>query len=80
MNILNYLDNQIEIFRQKNNNYPKIILMSLNSKNKIFESLESELKFLKNKKDNSWYNTKDNYRGIPIKIKKDVRFIELKGE
>jgi len=79
MNILNYLDEKIELFRQKNKDYPKIILMSLDSKNKIFESLESELKILKNKKDNSWYDTKDNYRGIPIKVKENI-FIELKGE
>jgi hypothetical protein len=75
MNILNYLDNEIEKFRQANNDYPKLILMSKETKDKLFAELELEPIM-----DNCWFDTKNNYRGIPIEIKKDI-FIELiKGE
>jgi hypothetical protein len=46
--------------------------MSKETKNKLFTELEliTDLSLC-------WYDKKDNYRGIPIEIKKDV-FIELK--
>ena len=75
MKLLNYLDNQIELFWQKNEDYPKEILMNKETKSKLW----AELKDGKEKKENnSWQNQKNNYRGIPVKIKKDV-FLELKG-
>jgi len=72
--ILDYLDDSINGFYQKNNNYPKLILMSKETKDKLFTELELEPIM-----DNSWFDTKNNYRGIPIEIKKNI-FIELKGE
>jgi len=72
--MLDCLDSQINGYYQKNNNYPNLILMNKETKDKLFTELELEPIM-----DNSWYNTKNNYRGIPIEIKKDI-FIELKGE
>jgi hypothetical protein len=68
--LLDYLDQKIDIFYQKNNDYPKLILMNKETKDKIFEALEYI-------PENFWRDNKDNYRGIEIKIKKDI-FIELK--
>jgi hypothetical protein len=72
MNILNYLDNQLEIFKQKNNNYPTLIIMNKEMKDKIFAELFkfSDLSLC-------WADKKDNYKGIKIKIKKDTQ-LELK--
>jgi hypothetical protein len=72
--LLDYLDNQIELFRQKNNDYPNLILLSKETKDKLFIELENEPIM-----DNSWKDLKNNYRGIPVEIKKDI-FLELKGE
>jgi preprotein translocase subunit Sec63 len=70
--LLDYLDREIELFRQKNNDYPNLILMNKETKDKIFAELD--LTGIKN--NNSWYDIKDNYRGIKIKIKEDT-FIKL---
>lgn len=74
MSILAILDNQINGFYQNNNDYPKLILMSKETKDKVFNELllESDTK-------DSWVDKKDNYRGIEIKVKKDT-FLELIGE
>jgi hypothetical protein len=74
MNILNYLDNEIEKFRQTNNDYPKLILMSKETKDKLI----AEIKKDKEPKENgSWQSLPDNYKGISIKIKQGI-FIEIK--
>lgn len=70
-NILNYLDNQINIFRLKNNNYPKVILMKKEIKDKIFEALDNDVVM-----DLCWKDRKDNYRGILIEIR-DIDFLKL---
>jgi hypothetical protein len=71
MNILNYLDNEIEKFRQKTGDYPNLILMSKDIKVKIFQELELEPVL-----DNCWKDRQDNYRGIFIEIK-DIDFLKL---
>ena len=74
MNILNYLDNEIEKFRQTNDDYPKLILMSKETKDKLIAEINKD----KEPEENgSWQSLPDNYKGIPIKIKKGI-FIELK--
>jgi len=74
MNILNYLDNEIEKFRQTNDDYPKLILMSKETKDKLI----AEIKKDKEPEENgSWQNLPDNYKGISIKIKQGI-FIEIK--
>jgi len=75
MNILNYLDNEIEKFRQTNDDYPKLILMSKETKDKLIAEINKDKELEEN---GSWQNHKIfNYKGIPVKIKKDI-FIELK--
>jgi len=74
MNILNYLDNEIEKFRQTNNDYPKSILMSKETKDKLIAEINKDKELEEN---GSWQNLKDNYKGILIKIKQGI-FIELK--
>jgi len=69
--LLDYLDNQIELFRQKNNDYPKLILMSKETKDKLFTELELEPVL-----NNCWYDKKDNYKNIPIEIR-DIDFLKL---
>jgi hypothetical protein len=71
-NILTYLDTQIEIFYQKNNNYPLKILMSKETKDKLFAELENDVDI-----SLSWADKKDNYRGIFIEIKEGI-LIELR--
>ena len=73
-NILKYLDNEIEKFRQTNNDYPKSILMSKETKDKVIAEIKKDKELEEN---GSWENKKDNYKGIPIKIKQGI-FIELK--
>jgi len=74
MNILNYLDNEIEKFRQTNDDYPKLILMSKETKDKLIAEINKD----KEPEENgSWQNITDNYKGISIKIKQGI-FIELK--
>ena len=72
MNILNYLDNQLEMFKQNNNTYPELIIMNKETKDKVFAELLtiSDLSLC-------WADKKDNYKGIKIKIKKDTQ-LELK--
>lgn len=74
-NLLNYLDTKIEKFRINNEVYPDFIEMNKETKNKLLAELELE----KEPEENgSWQNNKIfNYKGIPVKIKKDV-FLELK--
>jgi hypothetical protein len=72
MNILNYLDNQIEIFKQKNNEYPKQINMNQETKDRVFVELDKYLPII----DNCWIDFRDNFRGIYIAIKTDT-FIEM---
>jgi hypothetical protein len=43
MNILNYLDDKIEKFRQTNNDYPKLILMNKETKDKLITEIETEV-------------------------------------
>jgi spore coat polysaccharide biosynthesis protein SpsF (cytidylyltransferase family) len=71
MNILNLLDEKINGYFQKNNDYPAEIIMDKGTKDKIFEELN--LIAL----DNSWKEKNDNYKGIKIVIKKGI-FLELK--
>jgi hypothetical protein len=73
MSILKHLDDTINGYYQKNNNYPDSIIMSKETKKKIFTELKegSDLSLC-------WVDKKNNYRGIKIEIKKDI-FIELKG-
>lgn len=70
MNILAYLDNKIEKFRENTGSYPTKIIMSKDTQKKIFKELIIEV-------ENCWINFKNNYRGIKIELKKDI-FIELK--
>jgi len=74
MNILNYLDNEIEKFRQTNNDYPKSILMSKETKDKLIAEINKD----KEPEENgSWQNHKIfNYKGIPVKINKNI-FLKL---
>ena len=71
MSILELLDEKINGYYQKNNNYPNLIIMSKEVKDKIFAQLELEPEM-----NNSWRDTKNNYRGINIEIKENS-FIEL---
>ena len=61
--LLEYLDREINGFYQKTGNYPKKIIMSPGSKEKLFSELE-----LGTDLSNSWKDTQNNYRGIKIKI------------
>jgi hypothetical protein len=61
--LLGYLDNQIELFRQKNNNYPFKIIMNKETRDKIFTELENDIDI-----SLSWKDKKNNYRGIKIEI------------
>ena len=71
--VLDYLDNEIEKFYQKNGNYPKKIIISKDTKDKVFAELELEPIM-----DNCWKTEKGlNYRGIKFEIKKSI-FLELK--
>jgi hypothetical protein len=70
--LLDYLDEMINGYYQKNNTYPTRIIMNKETKDKIFIELGLEPEI-----DNSWKDSKDNYRGIEIEIKKDIAFIEL---
>jgi len=72
-NLLNYLDTEIEKFRQTNNDYPKLILMSKETKDKLIAEINKDKELEEN---GSWENKKDNYKGISIKIKQNT-FIEL---
>lgn len=71
MKILDILDQKINGYYQLNKEYPNKIIMSQETKNKIFIELE-EIDI-----NLSWKDKKDNYRGIKIEIKKDI-FLELK--
>ena len=73
MNILNYLDDKIEKFRQTNNDYPKLILMNKETKDKLIAEIE---KNKEPKENGSWQNIKNNYKGIPVKISK-IQFLKL---
>jgi hypothetical protein len=70
--ILEALDQKISGYYEINKDYPALILMSKEIKDKVFEALETEPKI-----DLCWTGKKDNYRGIEIQIKKDT-FLELK--
>jgi len=61
--LLGYLDKQINGYYQKIRNYPKKIIMSPGSKEKLFTELllEPDLTL-------SWFDKQDNYRGIKIEI------------
>lgn len=71
--LLTYLDHLINDYYQNNNVWPGKIILSQETKDKIFEALDLETL------DNSWKDKRDNYKGIPIEIKKDITLIELKG-
>jgi hypothetical protein len=73
MNILDLLDEQISGFYQRTGNYPKKIIMSPGSKEKLFSELE-----LGTDLSNSWADKKDNYKNIPIEVK-DIDFLKLEG-
>jgi len=69
--LLEYLDREIETFKIKNNCYPNLILMSQKTKDKLFSELENDVDI-----SLSWFDHRDNYRGIKIGTKEDI-FIEL---
>jgi len=68
--LLDYLDEIINTYYQKNNVWPGRIILNKETKEKIFTELE-EMDLT-----NSWVDKQDNYKGISLYIKKDV-FIEL---
>jgi len=70
--MLDYLDKLIENFRQRTGDYPIKILISDLAREKLFSELELEPTL-----NNSWFDKKDNYRGIPILISQKEE-IELK--
>jgi hypothetical protein len=72
MNILNYLDKELENFKQKTGSYPTKIIMNIETKKKIFDSLESGIDI-----KGSWVDKQDNYRGIKLKIGKEERITLL---
>jgi len=72
--LIDYLEEEIERFKKKNNSWPGKIILNKETKDKLFTELELEPNI-----QGSWFDRKDNFRGIPIEIKKDV-YIELKGE
>jgi len=72
--LLGYLDERINGYYQKNNVWPGKIILSKESRDKIFAEL-----LLEPTMDLCWFDKKDNYRGIKIEIKEGT-FIELKGE
>ena len=75
--LIGYLEEEIEGFNLKNNDYPVKIFMNKETKDKLFTELELEPSMNTEK---CWKDKKElNYRGIPIEIKEDV-YIELMGE
>lgn len=64
--VLDYLDREIEYFKQKNNNYPAKIIMNKETKDKLFAEIEKE-----NFITNSWKDRQDNYRGILIETSQE---------
>ena len=73
MNILIYLDNQIETFRQKKGDYPTKITLNKVTYDQIFSEIDSAPTEFE-----GWAFKKDNYRGIPLEIR-DISFIKLEG-
>ena len=71
MSILNFLDEKINGYYQNRKDYPSVIYMSKDANDKVFAELAAGTELTL-----SWYDKKDNYRGIPIKIKEET-FIEL---
>ena len=69
--LLGYLDNQIELFRQKNNNYPSKIIMNKETRDKIFAELDATMIDIKG----SWRDYGNNYRGIKIEIGTEEQII-----
>jgi len=69
--LLGYLDNQIELFRQKNNNYPSKIIMNKETRDKIFTELDATMIDIKG----SWRDYGNNYRGIKIEIGTEEQII-----
>jgi hypothetical protein len=61
--LLGYLDREINNYYQRTGSYPKKIIMSPGSKEKLFTELllEPDLTL-------SWFDKQDNYRGIKIEI------------
>ena len=75
MNILNYLDNQLENYHRQNGNYPNIIIINSKLEKKIFR----ELKQGSPKINNCWIEKKSkNYRGIDIEIDEHIKMIKLR--
>jgi hypothetical protein len=70
--ILEYLDKMINGYYQKNNLWPGKIIINQTIRDKIFAELELEPDL-----SNSWYDKKDNYKNIPIKIGKEERITLL---
>jgi hypothetical protein len=68
MNILSYLDNEIESFRIRTGDYPSKIICNKSIYDNIFKELESEPT-----QDNNWIESKDNYRGIDFDIQEIER-------
>ena len=73
MHILKYLDDTINGYYQKNKTYPLSIKMNKTTKDKVFEELALEVDL-----SLSWADSKNNYKGIPIKIT-NIKFIKLGG-
>jgi hypothetical protein len=61
--LLGYLDEQINGYYQKTGNYPIKLIISKETRDKIFAELNLEPTL-----DNCWFNKKDNYRNIKIEI------------
>jgi hypothetical protein len=70
MSILKLLDEKIQRYYQNKEDYPAEIIMSKETRDKLF----AEINLSEIKNNNSWYDKKDNYRGIKIKIKKGILF------
>jgi len=72
MNILKLLDEKLNAYYENKKDYPSIIQMSKETKDKIFEEIGKDEDMT-----NGWKSKGNNYKGIKIKIKKDT-FLELK--
>ena len=69
-NLLSYLDQKLNAYYQKNNSWPGKIILSKETRDKIYAELQLEPDL-----SLCWIDKKDNYRGIKIEIKPNI-FIE----
>jgi len=71
--ILNYLDNQINIFYQEHKNYPEKILLNKITYDKLFQELDNCGSAL----EGCWKDSKETYRGISLLIDEAIQFFRL---